>query len=343
MSSPTRQGKDRDSVPQGWIAGTLYRSACILPQRIIARLKIMCDLDISERRKPQDGKIKFKKFGPLDIELRVADIAGAGGVEDCVMRILAAGEPIPLDKMGFSRAISQVAGCGEQAVRPVLRLRADVPGRRPRCTRCSSISILRHQDLDGRGSGRNHPEGLRQVQINKKAGLDFAVIMKGVPARRPGHHHGREMRDKETTSIGIEAFADRPLGVRNPAHQQRDRNPSSGCSTWAWTRSTLPSPARHPGATPREAPMRKCKQAYNPAPDEIKLLLQEYCQELLNTTPFKKDAKSAYESVYKDLVKNYGNEKGQLTCIGRSAAMRAAARVTRAAWACTNSSSAPMR
>jgi type II secretory ATPase GspE/PulE/Tfp pilus assembly ATPase PilB-like protein len=57
----------------------------------------------------------------------------------------------------------------------------------------------------------------------------------------------------------------------------------------------------------------KCKQAYNPAPDEVKLLLQEYCQELLNTTPFKKDAKSAYENVYKDLVKNYGNEKGQLT------------------------------
>ncbi|MGZ5819738.1 MAG: ATPase, T2SS/T4P/T4SS family, partial [Burkholderiaceae bacterium] len=65
-----------------------------------ARIKIMCDLDISERRKPQDGKIKFKKFGPLDIELRVATIPSAGGVEDIVMRILAAGEPIPLDKLG---------------------------------------------------------------------------------------------------------------------------------------------------------------------------------------------------------------------------------------------------
>ncbi|HEX6319884.1 MAG TPA: ATPase, T2SS/T4P/T4SS family, partial [Burkholderiales bacterium] len=73
-----------------------YRSA------IAARIKIMCDLDISEKRKPQDGKIKFRKFGPLDIELRVATIPTAGGVEDIVMRILAAGEPIPLDKMGFS-------------------------------------------------------------------------------------------------------------------------------------------------------------------------------------------------------------------------------------------------
>ena len=75
-----------------------YRAA------IAARLKIMCDLDISEKRKPQDGKIKFKKFGPLDIELRVATIPTAGGVEDIVMRILAAGEPIPLEKMGFTDA-----------------------------------------------------------------------------------------------------------------------------------------------------------------------------------------------------------------------------------------------
>src|SRR4051812_33561223 len=73
-----------------------YRAA------IAARIKIMCDLDISEKRKPQDGKIKFKKFGPLDIELRVATIPTAGGVEDIVMRILAAGEPIPLEKMGFT-------------------------------------------------------------------------------------------------------------------------------------------------------------------------------------------------------------------------------------------------
>ena len=73
-----------------------YRNA------LITRIKIMCDLDISEKRKPQDGKIKFRKFGPLDIELRVATIPSQGGVEDVVMRILASGEPLPLEKMGFS-------------------------------------------------------------------------------------------------------------------------------------------------------------------------------------------------------------------------------------------------
>jgi hypothetical protein len=69
---------------------------------IVTRIKIMCDMDISQKRKPQDGKIKFRKFGPLDIELRVATIPSVGSMEDVVMRILSAGEPIPLDKMGFT-------------------------------------------------------------------------------------------------------------------------------------------------------------------------------------------------------------------------------------------------
>ncbi|MEA3428663.1 MAG: ATPase, T2SS/T4P/T4SS family, partial [Thermodesulfobacteriota bacterium] len=70
---------------------------------VVSRIKIMSDLDIAERRKPQDGKIKFKKYGGSDIELRVATVPTQGGLEDIVMRILAAGEPIPLSKMGFSK------------------------------------------------------------------------------------------------------------------------------------------------------------------------------------------------------------------------------------------------
>src|SRR6266849_3607762 len=90
-----RLRKDGTLVPYIEVPGS-YRNA------MVARIKIMCDLDISEKRKPQDGKIKFKKFGPLDIELRVATIPSQGGVEDIVMRILAAGEPIPLEKLGLS-------------------------------------------------------------------------------------------------------------------------------------------------------------------------------------------------------------------------------------------------
>ncbi|MEA2659023.1 MAG: hypothetical protein QOF64_1619, partial [Candidatus Binatota bacterium] len=66
---------------------------------LVSRLKIMAGMDIAERRKPQDGKIKFQ-IGDRWIELRVATIPTAGvGNEDMVMRILAAEEPIPLDRL----------------------------------------------------------------------------------------------------------------------------------------------------------------------------------------------------------------------------------------------------
>ncbi len=74
-----------------------YRSA------LIARIKIMCDLDISERRKPQDGKINFSKFSAHHkIELRVATIPTNNSLEDLVMRILASARPIPLANLGLS-------------------------------------------------------------------------------------------------------------------------------------------------------------------------------------------------------------------------------------------------
>ncbi len=107
--------------------GTLFNYIEVPPSYrnpLTARIKIMCDLDISERRKPQDDKIKFKKYGPLDIELRVATIPTAGGMEDIVMRILAGGKPIPLDKLGLSvhnnKKLKELIA---QTLWPVLRLR----------------------------------------------------------------------------------------------------------------------------------------------------------------------------------------------------------------------------
>src|SRR5260221_8226121 len=68
---------------------------------LVQRLKIMAKLDISERRKPQDGKIRFKSSKGL-IELRVPTIPTTNGNEDGVMRILAASKPLPIEKMGFA-------------------------------------------------------------------------------------------------------------------------------------------------------------------------------------------------------------------------------------------------
>jgi len=78
-----------------------------------------------ERRKPQDGKIRFKRFGPLDIELRVAPIPTVGGEEDVVMRILQAGEPILLANMGSMKGLQSPAQHHQQALRDCSVRRAD--------------------------------------------------------------------------------------------------------------------------------------------------------------------------------------------------------------------------
>ncbi len=285
-----------------------YRAA------LAARLKIMCDLDISEKRKPQDGKIKFKKFGPLDIELRVATIPTAGGVEDIVMRILSAGEPIPLEKMGFSarnidelqRAVSKPYGlffvCGPT-------------GSGKTTTLHSVLKYLNTPDTKiwtAEDPVEITQKGLRQVQVNRKAGLDFAVVMRAFLRADPDIIMVGEMRDKETTSIGIEASLTGHLVFAtlhtNSAPESIIRLLDMGMDPFNFSDALL-------GVLAQRLAKRLCgcKQAYTPEPAELTSFLREYCEELMNTPRFKADPKGAMEAVYKEWVRTYGGDRGHLT------------------------------
>jgi type II secretory ATPase GspE/PulE/Tfp pilus assembly ATPase PilB-like protein len=300
--------KDGTLVPYIEVPAS-YRNA------IVARLKIMCDLDISERRKPQDGKIKFKKFGPLDIELRVATIPTAGGVEDVVMRILAAGEPIPLDKLGLtSHNHSTLKSVIEKPYG--LFFVCGPTGSGKTTTLHSVLGYLNTPETKiwtAEDPVEITQKGLRQVQVNRKAGLDFATVMKAFLRADPDIIMVGEMRDKETVSIGIEASLTGHLVFAtlhtNSAPESIIRLLDMGMDPFNFADALL-------GILAQRLAKRlcgKCKQAYTPDSEEVKALLTEYCQELLNTTPFKKDARAAYENVYKDLAKNYASDKGQFT------------------------------
>jgi type II secretory ATPase GspE/PulE/Tfp pilus assembly ATPase PilB-like protein len=178
-----------------------YRSA------VVSRIKIMADLDIAERRKPQDGKIKFKKFGGKNIELRVATLPTQGGMEDVVMRILDGNEPLPLDQIGFSEnnyknfveAISNPYGiifvCGPTGSGKTTTLHSAL----------KYLNNTKTKIWTAEDPVEITQKGLRQLQVKPKIGLDFAAAMRSFLRADPDVIMVGEMRDKETTSIGIQA------------------------------------------------------------------------------------------------------------------------------------------
>ena len=285
-----------------------YRNA------LTARIKIMCDLDISEKRRPQDGKIKFKKFGPIDIELRVATIPSAGGMEDIVMRILAGGKPIPLDKLGLSEHNNKKLK--ELVAKPYgLFFVCGPTGSGKTTTLHSALGFINTPETKiwtAEDPVEITQKGLRQVQVNKKAGLDFAMVMKAFLRADPDVIMVGEMRDKETVSTGIEASLTGHLVFAtlhtNSAPESIVRLLDMGMDPFNFSDALLGILAQRLGKR-----LCECKKPYTPTPEEIKGMLNEYCLELQNTAGWKKDPEGAYKAVYQNWLKSFGNDKGQLT------------------------------
>ncbi|QJR14569.1 GspE/PulE family protein [Usitatibacter palustris] len=276
-------------------------------QALVTRLKIMCDLDISEKRKPQDGKIKFKKYGPLDIELRVATIPTAGGVEDVVMRILAAGEPIPLDKLGVLPAnMERLKACVSKPYG--LFFVCGPTGSGKTTTLHSVLGFLNTVDTKiwtAEDPVEITQKGLRQCQVNPKAGFTFATAMKSFLRADPDIIMVGEMRDKDTTSIGIEASLTGHLVFAtlhtNSAPESIIRLLDMGMDPFNFADALL-------GILAQRLAKRlcKCKEAYTPTQEEVKHFIAEYCEELKNTDEFKKDLNAGYKRVFERFQKDYG-------------------------------------
>jgi len=245
---------------------------------IVSRLKIMASLDIAERRKPQDGKIKFKLSDSKEIELRVATIPTAGYNEDVVMRLLAASEPLPLDKMGFSdrnlEAIKRIAAKPYGII-----LCVGPTGSGKTTTLHSVLGFINTPDIKiwtAEDPVEITQYGLRQVQVLPKIGFTFAAAMRSFLRADPDVIMVGEMRDKETAEIGIEASLTGHLVLStlhtNSAVETVTRLLDMGCDSFSFADAML-------GVLAQRLTRRICKdctEQYVGTPAEFEEIRQGY-------------------------------------------------------------------
>lgn len=177
-----------------------------LRRSIVARIKIMANLDISERRKPQDGKIRlFTRNGK--IELRVATLPTVNDNEDVVLRILASSKPMPPEQMRFSkRNLKELL---QLAQKPYGLLLVVGPTGSGKTTTLHSvlghINTVVRKIWTAEDPVEITQAGLRQVQMQPKIGLTFANALRAFLRADPDVIMVGEMRDHETAAIAVEA------------------------------------------------------------------------------------------------------------------------------------------
>jgi len=249
---------------------------------IVARLKIMSNLDITIKRLPQDGKIKFRRGGSDEIELRVATIPTQGGVEDVVMRILAKGETLPLEAMGMlQRNYQSLLGICEKPYGMILVVGPTGSGKTT-----TLHAALHHINTPDRKiwTAEDPVEitqyGLRQVQVQPKIGFDFAAAMRSFLRADPDVIMVGEMRDFETAKTGVEASLTGHLVFStlhtNSAPETITRLLDMGIDPLNFADALLGILAQRLVRTL----CKNCKEAYHPTKEEYEEMVESYGPEV---------------------------------------------------------------
>lgn len=257
---------------------TYMRIPAVYRRAIVSRLKIMANLDIAERRKPQDGKIRYKLAKDREIELRVATLPTAGNNEDVVLRLLTAKDTMPLEAMDFSQDVMQIIK--ELSEHPHGIFLCVGPTGSGKTT--TLHAVMKHINTDERKIWTAEDpieitqEGLRQVQVHPKIGFTFATAMRAFLRADPDVIMIGEMRDKETADIAIEASLTGHLVMStlhtNSAVETITRLLDMGCDSFNFADAML-------GVLAMRLCKRicsHCKETYHPTQQEYDELVQGY-------------------------------------------------------------------
>ncbi|MBP7230395.1 MAG: type II/IV secretion system protein [Syntrophaceae bacterium] len=249
-----------------------YRSA------IVSRIKIMADLDITEKRLPQDGKIKYKVPGADEIELRVATLPTHGYVEDVVLRLLTRGAIMTLEELEMPQSV--YTSFKAQLAKPYgLILLVGPTGSGKTTTAHAALHIVNRPNVKiwtAEDPVEITQQGIRQLQIHHKIGLDFAAAMRSFLRADPDIIMVGEMRDYETAKMGIEASTTGHLVMStlhtNNAPETIVRLLDMGIDPFAFADSLLCVLAQR--LVRRLCP--KCREAYHPPEMEFAELAHHY-------------------------------------------------------------------
>lgn len=263
---------------------------------VLSRIKIMSQLDITEHRKPQDGKIDFSRFGPAPVELRVTTVPTTSGLEDVVMRVLAAAKPVPVDELGLEngvmiaikRLISKPHGlfivCGPTGSGKTTTLHSLL----------AFLNTAERKIWTAEDPIEITQPGLRQVQVNSKIGWTFAAAMRSFMRADPDVIMVGEMRDAETAKIGIEASLTGHLVLStlhtNSAPESIVRLLDLGMDPFNFADALLGVLAQR--LARRLCP--ECKSEYTPTAVELEELALQYCNETALDTRKQMKAWSAH-------------------------------------------------
>ena len=191
------------------IDGTLIEMSPIpfrLKSAVISRIKIMSELNISERRVPQDGRIKVKTGGKA-VDLRVSILPVIFG-EKVVMRILDAGNlSLDLTKLGYTEKALEDFMFGVQQPYGMVLVTGPT-GSGKSTTLYSAMSLLNEPDtniMTAEDPVEYNMAGINQVHVRTEIGLTFAAALRSFLRQDPNIIMVGEIRDLETAEIAIKA------------------------------------------------------------------------------------------------------------------------------------------